>query len=104
MTEKHAHAHETPCALTVQNLCDLLEVYMGKEAGTEACRKMIEHVKKCPTCCTELETLTKTIEVYRKVPEKDVPEDMQARLLSALNLNNSGLPGDIKIGPLNLGS
>ncbi len=84
---EHTPCDGVPCQETLDHLCDLLDVYLGKRAATETCKKLLDHVKKCPTCCAEVETLSKTVEVYRHIPEEDVPDDVQNRLMMALHLH-----------------
>ncbi|MBD3165789.1 hypothetical protein GF324_04265, partial [bacterium] len=62
-----------PCAKVLDNLCDILEVRLGHTEGTAACRKMIDHVRNCPTCWAEVESLCKTVELCKQLPGRHVP-------------------------------
>ncbi|MBZ0264769.1 hypothetical protein K8I28_08880 [bacterium] len=77
---------ESPCLQSIEQLCDVLEMHLGHEAGSEACRQVMEHVRDCPTCCAEVDTLGKTIKIFREIPTQNVPKDIQWKLMTTLNL------------------
>ncbi|MDP8207578.1 MAG: hypothetical protein P9L92_13000 [Candidatus Electryonea clarkiae] len=85
---------KSPCKATLEQLCDVLEYELGHEAGSKACKEILEHVKNCPECCAEVDTLRKTVRIFKQIPEREVPQDVQWRLLTELNLN---LPASGKI-------
>lgn len=78
---------QSPCTHTVEQICDILEVKLGTEAGSEACKKIQEQLKDCPTCCVEVDTLSKTIKVFQQIPEREVPRDVSYRLMTTLKLD-----------------
>ncbi len=86
-----------PCKDSIDRLCDVLEFHLGHTKGQEACQDVIDHISDCPTCCAEIDTLAKTIEVYQSVPQCHVPADVQWRLFKELHLeipsNDPGVKG-----------
>ncbi len=81
MTEK------SPCTHTMEQICDILELELGHKVGSEACKEVMEHLKNCPTCCAEVDSLKNTIKIYKEVPRREVPKDVQWRLLRELKLD-----------------
>jgi len=84
--------------LTPEQLCDALEVHLGRSKGQKACRDLMERMKDDPAWKAQLNTLGCTVQVFQRMEEKDVPEDVQYRLMTVLNLGgNDGECGeDIK--------
>ena len=79
MSDKHL------CDHSLEQLCDLLEMELGYEAGQEACREVREHIRDCPSCYAEFDSLKKTVKIYKNISKREVPQDVQTRLLIELN-------------------
>ncbi len=77
----------SPCQQTLDQICDVLEFSLGHEKGKEACQELIAHIKSCPKCCAEVDTLQKTIKIFKEIPDKEVPNDVQWRLMKELHLD-----------------
>ena len=60
--------------------------YLDKEARAAVCRKVDEHLKDCPDCKVYLDTLNKTITLYRDLGDVAVPRDVQSRLFATIRL------------------
>ncbi|MCB2213227.1 hypothetical protein KQI52_14020 [bacterium] len=72
--------------LTAEQLCDILEVYLGRERGRAECHRLIDKMKDDPMWRAEMDTLGTTVRVFQKVPCEKTPEDVCFRLMQALNL------------------
>jgi hypothetical protein len=70
------------CKPFVERLCEAL----GEDLGSPLCRELKDHVEGCPDCALQIDTVRRTVEVYRAMPDERVPSDMQSRLLAKLNL------------------
>ena len=89
MAKKHL------CKETMDKICDILEVELGHEAGRKACAEVMAHLEECPSCYAEVDTLRKTVKIFQAVPDCDVPDDVQSRLMVELKLEIP-LTGDQK--------
>ena len=78
--------------LTPDQLCDALEVHLGRSKGQKACRDLMEKMKDDPAWRAQLNTLGCTVQVFQRMEEKDVPQDVQYRLMDVLDL--SGKDGE----------
>ncbi len=85
---------KSPCTHTMEQICDILEFQLGHEVGREACQEVMDHVKNCPKCCAEIDSLKKTIRIFKQeMPSREVPKDVQWRLLKELHLD---IPAHVK--------
>ena len=68
------------CKQFLQELNDYLDpaVDAAIKANLEA------HVNKCPNCFVIVDTTLKTLQVYKGMEAKTIPEDVEARLWKAI--------------------
>jgi anti-sigma factor RsiW len=64
----------------MQELSDYLDETVDKEVR----RKIEVHITECPNCFVILDTTRKTIQVYKGMQPQAIPEDVQGRLLKAM--------------------
>lgn len=70
-----------------RHLLDTLSDYLDGELSAELCRELERHLADCENCRVVVDTLRKTIELYREtVPEPQLPSDVRLRLFQRLNL------------------
>ena len=68
----------------VKQICD----FMGEDLDAPACREVAEHLKTCPTCQVQLDTVKRTVTMCREMEDnKKIPSDVQDRLFKVLNLD-----------------
>ena len=68
----------------VKQICD----FMGEDLDAPACREVAEHLKTCPTCQVQLDTVRRTVTMCREMEDnKEIPSDVQDRLFKVLNLD-----------------
>jgi predicted anti-sigma-YlaC factor YlaD len=65
-------------------LVEQLSDYLDQEAREELCRAIESHLKICPNCRFEVDSLRKTIVLYQAEREADMPPAVSASLQAAL--------------------
>jgi predicted anti-sigma-YlaC factor YlaD len=78
------HVHTPRCKQLMRNLSE----YVDGDLPSELCVKIEEHLKDCDNCRIVVNTLRKTIEIYKKSsPLSELPEDVRERLFFKLQLD-----------------
>lgn len=68
----------------IKQICD----FMGEDLDAPACREVAEHLKICPTCQVQLDTIKRTVTICRDLSETSkMPDDVSNRLFKVLNLD-----------------
>ncbi len=76
-----------------KDLLGALSDYLDGEANERLCAEIERHMAGCPDCRVLVDTLRKTIILYRERDvEQELPSDIQTRLYRRLNLEDL-LPG-----------
>ncbi len=70
------------CRPFMERLCEAL----GEDITSPICRELKEHLDQCPECSLQIDTVRRTVEIYRSVPPERVPGDVEKRLLAKLQL------------------
>ncbi|MBI5030040.1 MAG: zf-HC2 domain-containing protein [Chloroflexi bacterium] len=78
------HIHSDLCG----NLSSQLPDYLDGEAREAICRAIEEHLAECEDCRIVIDTMKKTITLYREAPLETVPSDVHRRLVRVLNLDD----------------
>lgn len=60
--------------------------YLDKDARAAVCRMVDEHLKDGPDCKLYIDTLSKTITLYRDLGDVAVPASVQRRLFATIRL------------------
>ncbi len=63
-----------------------LSDYIDDELEERLCAKIEAHLRDCPDCQVMVDTLNKTIVLYRTRGQSDLPHDVHTRLYAVLNL------------------
>ncbi len=66
-------------------LSDLSE-YIDGELDEDLCEEIDRHLSECGNCRVMVDTLRKTVILYREMGHEEVPADAKARLYAVLNL------------------
>lgn len=61
-----------------------LSDYVDGELAPELCAQLEIHLAGCPNCRVVLDSLTKTIRVFREGVEEPVPDELKKSLQAAL--------------------
>jgi anti-sigma factor (TIGR02949 family) len=68
------------CKDFLHELSDYLDESLDKDERT----KLEKHVSECPNCWVIADTTKKTVQIFKGMDPYPVPEDVQARLMAAL--------------------
>jgi hypothetical protein len=88
MAEKKADRVDK-ALLTPDQLCDALEVYLGREEGNKACRELLTRLEDDPSWRAQLNTMSCTVQVFQRCKGVEVPDDVSYRLMHTLNLKGT---------------
>ncbi len=77
----HSHASEF-----CRQLLGALSDYIDGELEEALCQEIEKHLNTCQDCRIVVDTLRKTILLYRMADPAQLPEDVEERLFKALNL------------------
>ena len=70
--------------LTCKEFLQELNDYLDETVDLEVRRKIEVHITECPNCFVILDTTRKTIQVYKGMQPQVLPNDVETRLLKAL--------------------
>jgi len=70
------------CIKSIEDICSEL----GEDLDSVKCLEIKKHLDECPTCCAYVDTLNKTVEIYKVLPDKDVPDSVHQKLWKVLKL------------------
>ena len=71
-----------------KSLLGSLSDYVDGDAQDEICREIERHLSDCEDCRVVVDTLKKTVYLYRSNVETDLPEDVRKRLFMKLSLDD----------------
>jgi len=70
------------------DLLDGLSDYLDGEASAELCAQIRRHMAGCDKCRVVVDTLGKTVKLYRQLPKPDMTEGARERLYKVLDLSD----------------
>jgi anti-sigma factor RsiW len=70
----------TSCRQVYQHICD----HLDEDLASPRCRRIRQHLEGCPDCQAYLDSLKKTIILYRSAPSPRVPPVVHRALAKAL--------------------
>ena len=73
------------CRDVAKHLCENLD----EQINARLCREIRKHLQECPDCTAYLDSLRKTITLYRNVPCPRVPNSARKTLYAVLKLERS---------------
>ena len=68
------------------HLLDDLSPYLDGEASAAVCAEIERHLATCDNCRVVVDTLNKTVLLYRDLPQPALPDDVRSRLFQSLDL------------------
>ncbi len=74
---EHAHC---------EDMLDTLSEYVDGEIDAQLCAEIDRHLAECGNCRIMVDTLRKTIILYREFGHEELPVDAKDRLYAVLNL------------------
>lgn len=72
--------------VTCKEFLQELNEYLDETTDAETKLHWQAHVDECPNCFVIVDTTRKTLQVYKGMEEQEVPEDVRARVWSAIEL------------------
>jgi anti-sigma factor RsiW len=70
------------------DLLDGLSDFIDGEASAELCAEIRRHMAGCDKCRVVVDTLRKTVTIYRQLPQPDLPDQARERLIKVLDLSD----------------
>ena len=70
--------------LTCKDFLSELSDYLDESVDAEVRAKLERHITECPNCWVIADTTRKTIRIYKGMEPYPVPEDVETRLMQAL--------------------
>jgi anti-sigma factor RsiW len=77
------HLHEATC----REMLDQLSDYIDGELEAALCAKLEAHLAECPDCRVMVDTMRKTVILYRAQSPGELPPDVKERLYRVLKLD-----------------
>lgn len=76
------HVHSSSC----RDLKAQLSSFIDGELDDAVCAEIERHLADCENCRIMIDTLKKTVVLYREAAEETMPSDVHARLVKVLDL------------------
>ncbi|HZT31405.1 MAG TPA: zf-HC2 domain-containing protein [Bryobacteraceae bacterium] len=70
--------------LTCKQFLEELSDYLDENADPEVRARLEKHISECPNCFVICDTTKKTIRVYKGMDPYPIPNDVESRLMAAL--------------------
>ena len=70
--------------LTCKDFLNELTDYLDECLDPETRVKLDKHITECPNCWVITDTTKKTVQIYKGMEPYPIPEDVQSRLMKAL--------------------
>jgi anti-sigma factor (TIGR02949 family) len=71
--------------LTCKDFLSELSEYLDESIDAELRSKLERHMSECPNCWVIADTTRRTIQIYKGMDAHPIPEDVQSRLMAALD-------------------
>ena len=84
MAATDSHDHSKAC----HDMLEGLSLYIDGDASEALCRDIERHIAGCENCRVVLDTLDKTVKLYREHGQASMPGEAKRRLYVALDLND----------------
>jgi len=68
------------------HLLDDLSTYLDGNASAALCAEIERHLETCENCRVVVDTMNKTVLLYRDLPQPTLPDDVRTRLYQSLDL------------------
>ncbi len=70
--------------LTCRDFLAELSDYLDERIDAELRAKLEKHITECPNCWVIADTTKKTIQIYKGMEPYPIPEEVESRLMKAL--------------------
>jgi len=79
------HIHTLACSKVYEHLCENLD----SKLDSDSCRRIKAHIEGCRNCSALLDSLKKTVYLYRQYPAPAIPEQSLEKLFAVIQLTKS---------------
>lgn len=79
------HIHTLSCGKVYEHLC----ANMDEKLDSAECRRIKAHIKGCPNCTALLDSLKKTVYLYKKCPTPKLPARSRNELFAVIRLKRA---------------
>ncbi|MFZ4619472.1 MAG: anti-sigma factor family protein [Bacteroidota bacterium] len=79
------HVHTLSCGKVYEHLCDNLD----SQLDSEECRRIKEHLKDCKNCSALLDSMKKTVTLYKSYPAPKLPGKCRQELFAVIKLSGN---------------
>ncbi|MHB8624764.1 MAG: anti-sigma factor family protein [Aggregatilineales bacterium] len=69
-----------------QDILQDLSLYIDREASASLCDEIERHLSECADCEVIVDTLQRTISLYHRLPQPEMPERLRTRLYQTFHL------------------
>lgn len=77
------HVHTLSCGKVYEHLCE----NMDAKLDSASCRRIKAHIKGCTNCAALLDSLKKTVFLYKKYPAPELPSRSRQKLFAVIKLH-----------------
>jgi len=74
--------------LTCEEMLSLLSDYVDGQLSPQLCEAIERHMAECHNCYVVVDSLRKTIVLYRQLEPPEMPKEVETRLFRVLNLED----------------
>jgi anti-sigma factor RsiW len=78
--------------LTCRDFLAELSDYLDERIDAELRAKLERHITECPNCWVIADTTKKTIQIYKGMEPYPIPEEVESRLMTALEKKMAAKP------------
>ena len=71
-----------------RDMLESLSIYVEGEAPSALCSRIERHLAGCADCRIVVDTLRKTMDIYRRLPRPEMPREARERLYASLDLSD----------------
>jgi anti-sigma factor RsiW len=76
------------------HLLDELDDFLDEQASADLCAEIERHMAQCGDCRVVVDTLRRTIRLYRALPQPGFPAEARERLYRSLELGRFLTPSE----------
>lgn len=82
---RHIHNHVLSCPEVYEHLCENLD----EKLNSESCRQIKAHIAECKNCTALLDSLKKTVYLYRHYPTPALPKTAKTELFAVVRFGKT---------------
>ncbi len=74
--------------MSCHEVITLLSEYVDGKLSSDLCQAIEQHMAECRDCYVVVDSLRKTLVLYRRLDPPEMPRDVEVRLFRVLNLED----------------